>query len=317
MVSLLGDDRTRGVFGAILLLAAGALVACEDLISEPFDYGKVEVTATRRSGVPVSGVRLTLYTGTRHLGYGTTDDNGRFSFQFVPTGRIGVLADPPVEFRPLDLDRGYSRVQNISEGESASAEFTYLKFGKGSVAVRAVDQSGDAVAGLPLQLYQPTGVVAEAVTGADGTFLFGDVPFGIYGVFAFPAEPYSFADGSFPGIADDLLIDEGHREDVQFTLERCSGRIRAVAVDQEGRSVEGAALLLYTWQGVVAEGSTDAQGTHRFTAIDCGDYGILITPPPGYSVDEGRGANYFDGLQVEEGEDVLVTFELRALEAPR
>jgi hypothetical protein len=285
----------------VLCLAVAAATGCDDLLTPAFDYGEIEVVAARRSGDGVPGVRLTLYTGTRHLGYGITEADGRFVFDFVPQGQIAVLADPPEGYRPVNLASGFIEAAVLPEGAEATFNFTYLKEGTGSVAVRVVEDSGKPIAGLRLQLNTGEGAVAQAVTGPTGEFVFDNLPLNHYSVFAFPMGALSFPDGSPLGIVDDLLIDEGHRELVEFTLSRCTGDLRVRVIDTGGAPISGLLLRLYTWEGTVGQGRTNDDGVYERLIMDCGNYGLDVERRPGI-VPAGTAGWTQDGILVEEGE---------------
>ncbi len=298
-----------GAATVVYAVAALALAGCGDLFTPEFQYGEVEVLVARRSGVGVPGVELTLYTGTRHLGYGITNDEGRFVFGFVPAGQIAVLADPPEGFRPVDLANGFIESVTLSEGATASFEFTYLKEGTGSVAVRVTEDSGKAIPGVRLQLNTGAGAVATGMTGSTGEHTFDALPLDHYSVFAFPSGSLFFRDGSPLGIVDGLLIDDGHREVVEFTLSRCLGGLRVHVVDTTGSAITDLLLRVYTWEGTVSEGRTNEQGIFEWLAFDCGDYGLEVEQLPGITP-VGNAGWTVDGILVGEGElqTVQMTF---------
>lgn len=290
-----------------LLALGGATVGCEDLLPEPFEYGSVEVETVRRNGEPVPGVRLTLFTGTRHLGYGVTDERGRYRFEFVPMGNLGVQAAPPPEFRPVDLATGYTQSLPMGEGDEASVQFTYLRFGEGSVLARARTEAGEPAPGIRVQIYTAEGVVEEAVTNASGEYRFTGLPLGVYGVFAFPSRRYQLAEGGEIAAAEGLLIDAGHEEQVLFRFRTCQGRIRVEALDTDGRPVTGLRLRLYTSAGELGTGVTGADGVHTFEALACDDYAVLAEERPGLRLRDGRSPWWFPGLLVEAGAERTVT----------
>jgi hypothetical protein len=289
-----------------LFFAVVVLVACVDLFTEPFEYGQVEVVAVRRSGEPVAGVKVTAFTGARILGTGVTDEEGRFVFGYLPHGAMGVLAEPPEGYRPLDLLNGFVVTDSLEEGAKERFEFTYLKFGTGALVVAVEEQRGNPVVGLRLQLNSSRGPITEAVTGPDGTHTFDDLQLDSYSVFAFPKGAYTFADGRPLGIVDNLLVEDGIREAIEFELDHCFGGMRVRAADTSGAAIRALKLQLYTAEAALTSGATNEQGILDLGEVDCGVYGIQIERTPGIIPVAGPSAWFVDGVRVGRGEQPLV-----------
>lgn len=207
------QPTNRGWILAALL--ALAVAGCSELLSEPFEYGEVEVTTVLDSGEPLGGVHLVLYSGTRVHQQASSDDNGYSRFRFVPPGALGVSVEPPLGFR---------------------------------------------------------------------------LPGASYTTFS---------------------MNEGDRREVTFTFDTCLGSIAVLVVDDEAEPVADAGLLLYAPRGELEDVRTDAAGRYDFVDILCGGgYAVKVTPPAGYSVEEGPGSSYHDGLAVDEGPPVELLFTL-------
>ncbi|HET7274382.1 MAG TPA: carboxypeptidase-like regulatory domain-containing protein [Longimicrobiaceae bacterium] len=180
----------------------------------------------------------------------------------------------------------------------------------GEIRVEAVTASGDPVEGLPLTLYQATRPIAYAATDENGLYAFEFVPFGNHGVRAGALEGYTFTSPSFD---DGLIIgDSGGEAEVVFTLRRCEGTIRVLVADELGEPVPNAGLVLYGGgAGLNRPAETLADGTAEFTEVPCGEYGVAIDPPAGFTVREGRGSSYIDAIVIEEFDDVQITFTVQ------
>jgi hypothetical protein len=284
----------------MVLLLAG----CSDLLPEPYEYAAVEVQATRRNGEPVPGVKLILYTYNRHLAYGTTGPDGRFTFDLVPFGDYGVGAVPPDGYEVLAGKTDVIGIE-INKGTRETVPFTLLKHGDGTIHVRAEEPSGKPVSGVRLTLYSHLGPIAEGVADSEGRYSFRSVPFGQYGVQADPLPGYTLVTRYVDGID----IEDGSEETVTLTLERCEGRIRVLTTDQAGSPIGGVPLVLYTSQGLVAEGKTDDRGVHDFVRVACGvQYGVRVDAPG--LVVEGGGRTFVDGIEVSHGDERTVSFQL-------
>lgn len=297
---------------ATAALAAVLLAGCSDVLTEPFDYGTVETTVERRSGDGVAGAELTLFTGTRHLGFATTDARGRAVFDFVPFGPLGVAVAIPDGFRPLDLTTDRHRIATfrMEEGEEEAVSFTLLKEGPGAVEVRVADTDDEAAAGVGLELFSPDTVEAEGRTGDDGLHTFEDVPIGAYGVRVRLDRRFVRSETGTP-YRDGLIVDEGWVERVAFTLERCEGAVRARAAEPDGTPVPGVPLVLFEPEGVVEEASTGDDGTHTFAELPCGDYGVRVGPVEGYRL-VSPPEPFVDGLVVTHEAERTAAFTFEA-----
>ena len=282
-----------GLLLALVTVGALGLGGCSEILTEPYRYGAVEVVAVRRSEEPVPGVRLVLFTGTRHLGFESTGEDGRALFDFVPAGSLGVYATPPAGYRPLDLEHGYVHTFGFEEGEKLLVAFTYLKIGPGSVTAEVRDAVGKPLEGVRLELFSPVRLVAAATSGSVGTHTFSAVPFGEYGVRALPGRGYTVPSGMVT--RSGLLVEEGVEELALFTLERCRGSVRVLTVAEAGDPVRGAPVTLYEATGHVAVSSTGQSGERIFPMLPCGDYGVRVAPVAGYRL-LSPAAGYVDGL---------------------
>lgn len=295
----------------LLLFSVLGVAGCSEIFSEGYEYGTVEVQAVRRNGEPVPGVRVTLTRGPNPLAYGVTDSLGRYRFEFVPKGRLAVFAEPPEEYRPLDLQAGYWAYGiSMVEGGADSARFTYLKFGDGALLVEVVDETGAAVEGAPVEIFSSEGFKRAGVTSPTGTYRFEPVPFGDYGVNTVAPYGYIARDGRGSVVVDRILIEGGLTERVRVPLDRCRGQISVVARDEGGRPVAGALLGLYTPRGEVARTTTDDAGAVTFRDLPCDDYAVYVLSAQGYTVPPGRGGSYVDALVVTQGSGRAVTFTL-------
>lgn len=301
----------------VAALTAGAmtavLTACEGLITKPTLYGSVIVEATRRNGAPIPDASLVLYTGQRPMGYATTDSTGRYRFEEVPEGVYGVLAVPPPGYVRLETLLATPRPSEVVDqlqvtgGTPLSARFTFLKVGAGTINAEVLQPDGTGLSGLTAVLYTPRGEFRRALTDGAGRVAFAEVPFGIYGVVV--ERPAAYRDSgevAFPYV-DGLIMEQGSTERARFMFERCQGTVSALVVDQNGRAVPGATLLLYDAQAVRAREVVEASGQRLFTDLPCTEYGVRVLPPRGYTVREARGSAYADGLLVRRNTIRLAT----------
>jgi hypothetical protein len=77
-----------------------------------------------------------------------------------------------------------------------------------------------------------------------------------------------------------------------------------------GAPIPGVTFELYTFFGGVKTGASDSSGTHLFDAVASGEYGVVVFPPPGFTLDPPHR----DGILVEGGSESAVTFRLNRCE---
>jgi hypothetical protein len=296
--------------------------ACDTSLTKPSLYNTVRVIVAQRDGTGVPGAGLVLYTGQRHMGYGTTNSSGEFTFTRVPQGVYGVTAIPPDDYALMEtlvkVPPSNSSDQLFVQGDTLQpVRFTFLKRGPGVVVVRIVQTTGAALSGVLVTLYDPTAIRGTARTDVAGNAVFDAVPFGVYGVSV--ARPFLFRDfrtlgDSAGAFRDDLIVDAGVRDSVSFVFTKCAGSLRLSAVDQNGAPVFGSTAVVYTATSELAGKQTAADGRTTFSDIPCvTQVGVRITPPAGYTVVQGRGSSFVDGLTFTVGQVVDVNFRLTKL----
>jgi hypothetical protein len=299
----------------MILFAAG----CDAWLTKPSLYNTVTVIVVTRGGQPIPGVALTLYTGQRPMGYATTDTNGRHDFHDVPQGNYGVFAIPPDGYVPIEQLLG-GRPTNVLDGLQVANDtlspvrFAFLKVGPGTMVVRVTQTDGSPMAGVPVTAYSPTAVNAKATTDASGRASLPNIPFGIHGVLV--ERPLLFRDFRTPGdslysFRDNIIVDAGSRDTTTIRLTKCAGTLRALVVDGAGAPVPNTTAVFYTSTQQLAVAVTGPDGRVSLPELPCAtQFGILITPPAGYTVADGRGSRFIDGLTVTGGATVDVTFRV-------
>ena len=213
------SEVTRTKLSRLLLLQILAVgLGCGDVFTEPFAYGTVEVDVTLPDGQGVPDLGLTLYTGTRHLGYAVTDSTGSADFAFVPEGIMGVgIRFDPI-FRPARHPKGYYQTFRMSEGETVRLIFDFVDT-RGEIRVRVETAAGTPLAAQTLELYNAREALARADTDALGEVLFDRLAQGDYGVRLVASPTCTIpTDGAY---RDGLVIQVGDRFEVLIVLENC------------------------------------------------------------------------------------------------
>jgi hypothetical protein len=301
------------------ICACALLGACDRWLTKPSLYNNINVVVSARDGSPVPGANLTLFTGQRAMGFAVTGRDGRYTFERVPRGEYGIAANPPEGYALLEslVDTAHTNVVSrlrVADDTVSPVHFTFLKSGPGVIIVRTAQNNGGPAAGVPVLLYDPTAVRARAVTDASGRATFDAVPFGVYGVAldrnVFFSDFPTRTDGSFATF-DNLIVDAGSRDSVTFTLQRCSGTLRALAVDQNNLPVRNASLTFYTASQIITSRLTDADGRASAEMPCSVQTGVSASPAPTYTLPVGRGFSFFDGFTFTNGQTADVTFRLQ------
>ncbi len=194
----------------------------------------------------------------------------------------------------------------------ACAEMVTDIFEYGSVEVEVVQQNGDPVPGAKLILYNSLQFMAQGVTDETGRHLFEFVPPNGYGIRLLPGAGYIFEEGRGTSFVDGLSIGEGEAHTHSFTVLGCSSELQVRVEDEAGTPVPGAGLELYSTHEILATGASGADGLFTFSAATCGiEYGVRVLPPQGYTVVEGRGSSFIDGIRLETEENYQITFRLQ------
>lgn len=275
-----------------------------------FGPGSVAARVTDTDGTPLEGIPLHLYSPSEVVQEGETDASGELRFVDVPFGHYGVRAELR---RGFTVPRVFRDGLIVEDGVEERAEFI-LQRCVGQIRVRAtVEPGGAPLAGVGATLYEFTGPVEGDFTDASGEYVFDELPCTNYGVRTDPILGYERVNPP-SGIIDRLVLTTNGQERLaHFTFRACRGSIVVRVVDQAGAPVANAQLIFYTWQGILQVVSTGADGGHTFADIPCGeDYAVMVRPPEGYTVVEGKGSSYFDGLTVKAGDAYQFTFSLAA-----
>jgi hypothetical protein len=177
------------------------------------------------------------------------------------------------------------------------------------------DQSGSPMVGVPLVLYTGDRPMGYASSDASGHFLFTRVPVGVYGVKVErqTGGTYFLKPGdSDYAYRDQLSIGPGARDSLRFVLERCAGTLRATILDENGMSVPGAFVRVYTTREVVDSAFTGDDGRATFSDVPCViTVGIQLGTSSKYTVTDGEGSSVFDGLKFTTGQAIDVVFHVR------
>ena len=303
----------------ISAFVSGIVIEQGDRQDHTFTYfkvgpGRIEVTVAEPDGTPVEEVRVFLYSPDEVVQEEVTGPTGKLVFDPVPFGNWGVRLAPP-DFYSDDGEPDPFQGGILIEDGSVQETIFRLERCEGDLKVRVLDESGGSVADHPLILYRSSGIVEEGRTGSGGERTFGPLLCRSFGIALVRIAGWAFEEGRGTGFIDGIQVTRGSSQAFTFYVERCLASIRASVVDGAGTSVAGASLALFTAREELIRRETDASGTVVFTELGCGiEYGVSVTPPDGYTVEEGRGSSFFDGLAPSKAEqELVVTFRVDRL----
>ena len=315
-------SRVRRVSRVRAAISLGAFVtlltACENLVTRPTPYGTVRVRAMTRDSVPLPGIGVELYTGFRPMGYSVTDARGRTTFTLVPRAQYGVLMKLPSQYArlnellaapPGDVVDGLE----IDTRTDTLLTFVFARRGPGTIEALVVDQDTLPVQGLIVSRYDPAGIQGQSFTDESGIARFHSVPFGQHGVVVNLPDTLGIPGGQAVW-ADGLAIEQDVTVRPRLVISRCEGTVRVTVRDQANAPIAGIAVQLFRVAGVARTVATDATGLAIFFRVWCDNWGVLLSPTPGFSVTYTNGLGVADGIVITHRSTVAVT--LRATTTP-
>lgn len=208
----------RSILPFLCVLLAG----CLDLGLPVYRYGSIIVRVKDQAGEPVPGALVVLYSPERELASSTSRESGRVVFRDVPFGQFGVAAVPPRGYVPAPGQRPFVDGIKVGEAQTDSIEIRLAKQACcGVVRVRVVTTDSTPVAGARLILYTPRYPFANELTGADGRYVFTNVPAEEYGVRVELPTGYAVPPGGRDYL-DAIRVTENSDTSVQIVLQRAS-----------------------------------------------------------------------------------------------
>jgi len=274
--------------------------------------GTVRGSVQDVSGAPVTEHTVRLYSSTATLELKDTGVDGVAVFDSINCGNRGLaLVETPGWL--FEEGRGLSFHDGISVTDQSDQEFSFtVESCRGTVRGSVQDVSGVPVTEHPIRLYSSTAILELKDTGVDGVAVFDSIPCGNFGIALVQRPGWIFEEGRGLSFLDGISVINQSDQGFSFSIESCSGEVGIRVEDQNSDPVRGALLELYATNRTWDQDVTGADGALTFTGA-CGmEVGVRITPPAGYTVQQGRGFSFFDGLNPEPGGRIEVVFRLQS-----
>jgi len=227
--------------------------------------GTLRGQITKRSGAVVAGstqLELKLYGGT--IATQTVANGNAYEFTLVPTtGDVSVVA---TEVATGDKGISTTRIETANQVKTLNVRMV----GQGTVAVRTVDEAGNAIANarVTVATQTPFSTRTELRTDATGNVSFPKIFAGDFSVSA----SVDAIIGTRSGSANDTLLPDTTKN-LSITLtSRPTGKIRGIVFQADGVTPKAGVLVRMTPepQPLAYSARTDAQGKYEFSNIEGG-----------------------------------------------
>lgn len=185
----------------------------------------------------------------------STNRDGRFALQNLRSGSY-TIATSHDDFAPAE-----SELVEVGAGATRADVGITMRSGA-ELAGRVVDERGNALEGIPVELRAPGDRLPQmTVTASDGSFSFR----GVRGDVSVTALPYDLAP-----VRESLVIDDGARVTVELALSSALYTLHGRVVDERGFGVSGALLTVSAKSlqtPVERTAKSDSDGTFSVPAL--------------------------------------------------
>ena len=273
--------------------------------------GRIDVSVMDLDGTPIEETKVFLYGPQGDLSEKLVGSSGSVSFDPVSFGNRGIRVVPPRLY--LDGDEGFFFQDGLLIDEGWTEEVSFiLEKCLGTLRASVQDDSGAPFPEYPIRLYSPTADLDVRDTGTDGVAVFDSIACGNRGLAMVQRPGWLFEEGRGLSFHDGISVTRQSDQMFSFTVEACRGEVGVRVEDENSDPVSGALLELYALNRTWDQDVTGANGVLTFTQA-CGmEVGVRVTPPAGYTVPEGRGSSFYDGLRPDIGGRVELVFRLQA-----
>lgn len=259
-------------------LSAGQTLIFSPSLQEQATLG-VSVQGTindRLNGFALAGVEVQVTGGDNQIQTATTDAEGTYLLDNIVAGDISIRASA-ADYHSVSV------TTTVEDGTrlTFSPQMDLLSQDPASTASGLMGDVIDAATGRGLEFVQLTltfesGESVTQVSGADGEFVFGDLPQGRATITAGLAGYVSLS-GSLE-LQSGLVADIGSVE-LQPENAPVSGSLKGWVIDVRSRQAINGALISArnTVNNLLVEAMSDAQGQFALPALSAGEYEVTVS----------------------------------------
>ena len=264
------------------------------------------------SGAPVPDYPVRLYSATETVEIKQTETDGIAVFDSISCGNRGLaLVEKSGWIFEKGRDLSFHDGIYVKRGTDQTFSFNVQPC-SGTLRASVNDVSGAPVPDYPVRLYSATETVEIKQTETDGIAVFDSINCGERALSLVKRPGWIFEEGRDLSFYDVISVTLQSDQAFSFGGTICSGEISVQVEDQSGNHVSGALLELYAENQTWDEDVTGATGSVTFSNA-CGmDIGVKVTPPSGFTVVQGRGLSFFDGLRPDLNGPAELVFRLQA-----
>jgi len=269
-----------------------------DFVESP-DPGSVSGIVADDEGNPLGGVLITLDDGdpaTMDMTT-TTAPDGTYEFTNVPVGTYTILQEQPEDYASVSDEDGTPEDPSVGDndgivndaipvkvepGESDENNDFIEQPNTGTVSGIVEDADGNPLEGVVLTLDDGDAATVDPTetTGADGTYIFTDVPAGTYDVVETQPENYTSVSDEDTTPEDPTIGD-----DDGIVNESIPVKVEPGEDDENNDSLEGVVVTLDDGNPATTDPTeiTGADGTYEFPIVPVGTYTVVQTQPADYT----------------------------------
>lgn len=198
------------------------------------------------------------------------------------TGGLRSLGKPLIDRMPLPAL--LTLLAPLLAASCGDLALTSRSENYGSISVLAIDETGDPVLWVALELHDAGRPVAFGRTGSDGRHAFEFVPAGVYLLGIIPPTGMVLGSDQDP-VLFDLRVQRGGETEIQVAVTDEFGSVRVRAVDTLWAPVAAVTVRVLSSVRVLGEATTDDKGLAEIHLLPVGVHQLEVEPPVDLEID--------------------------------